>query len=114
VDVLLMALSSLVPAVPVLLVWGVGLGLAALRMQTQRRSSLLLGAGLVGLMLQRVLVWPTVMLAQRWLVDSGWSAASISSLFMGIAVVEGLANALWWSLVLAAVFVKEPTPSEPG
>jgi hypothetical protein len=117
VDLLTIALSTLLPSVPVLIVWSVGLGLTALRLPTHRRSSLLLGAGLLGMMAQRVLVLPTLTVAQAWLVNPhGWSASWLAIQYGVIALFEGLIQAVWWTLVLAGVFVREPEPtaSEPN
>jgi hypothetical protein len=110
-DVLWMALANLVPAIPVLVVWMVGLLVALARLKRHRRSSALLAAGLGGLLVQRLVLTPMYPMLSIWVMQAGYDASTVGMVYAGVALVENLFSALWYLLILAGAFL--PDPSEP-
>ena len=110
---ILPGLAALLPSLPVMLVWAAGITLAGARFREHRRSSMLLGLGLLGLLLQRLLVAPMMATLPMWLVESGWSTSQVSGLFLAVGVSESLASAVWYSLLIAAVVLPDPPTAAP-
>lgn len=104
---ILAAFASLIPSALLMVVWLVGIGLALTRLRAHRRSSSLLAAGLAGLLVQRLVMSPVMTFLPTFASGYGWSMTAISTLYAAIGLVEGVFSALWFSMIIGAVVVKE-------
>ena len=99
---------------PLVLVWLVGLGLAITSWRLHPPVSLLATSAFI-------VAFVTLLLGtalNRWLPlmvqAGGWSVSQLSVAFLVSGVVQSLANAIAWGLMLAAVFARRGERPTPG
>ncbi len=111
-EVLTQGLGRLVFAVPIILVWIVGLTMAIRRLKQNRLPAILTIIALGGLVLTSF-VFQVVHMALFHSVNSNQiSSETLTWILLIIGVLHMVLNTVWWILILVAIFVRRP-PDAP-
>ena len=107
------AVVALAPTIPVMLVWVVGIVVALTQLGARPRAAGFALVGLGGTLVTHLVMVPVQVLLPAYFASTG-ELDQLSMVFGVISVVSSLLHAVWWGLVVAAVFVGEsgPTPAE--
>ncbi|MBX2800649.1 MAG: hypothetical protein KTR31_23415 [Myxococcales bacterium] len=107
----LMALASMATNLPVVLVWVGGIIVAGLNLQTRRRGAILALCGLIGSLVLWLVMAPLSSLLPPLLIEM--DLIEQLGLILGtISFLSSALSAVMWGLLIAAVFVKEPTDDD--
>lgn len=105
-------LSVLVSQLPLLLVWGVGVVLAITSWRRHRAVSALVLIVIAGSVLQSVLNVYLNMYLPSWLLARDARFAEAALIPMVRNFINAALDALWWGLLLAAIFGWRNTHSQ--
>ncbi|QDU54459.1 hypothetical protein [Aeoliella mucimassa] len=110
-DILDSGIGQFLYYIPALLVWTIGLVLAISRRHEDRQRSTLLILAFGGLIATALAVHLAQMIMIFYVSNQG--AGSLSFYFMILSACSVLLNALWWILILVALFGGSRPPELP-